>query len=295
MTTAGWGLLDPRTLALRLTLLDLLLRPIGRTWVRPAVLALAGAGLVLPPALREPVLWLSLAACAGWRVVSAWPLGDNHAYLLTYWCLAVAIALALDGRRLGGGSGRAGERALDWNARMLVGLAFALAVLWKVLSPDYLDGRFFRVILTVDPRFESFAELAGGKDPATLESHRAFLTQHVDAPGLAAGEAPVETARFRAVAIAATYGTFALELAIALAFLLPFGRRLRDGLLLAFCLITYAVAPVEAFGWLVLPMGLAQCDPSRTRMHLAYLAVFAVLILYRELPPARLALELTGG
>ena len=43
---------------------------------------------------------------------------------------------------------------LAWNARALIGLAFAFAVLWKLLSPDYLDGRFFRVALVEDHRLE---------------------------------------------------------------------------------------------------------------------------------------------
>jgi hypothetical protein len=42
---------------------------------------------------------------------------------------------------------------LAFNSRSLIGLAFTLAVLWKaVLSPDFLDGRFFRVTLLTDPR-----------------------------------------------------------------------------------------------------------------------------------------------
>ena len=40
--------MDPIDLALRLTLLDLLLRPIGDWRIRPGILALAGAGLLIP-------------------------------------------------------------------------------------------------------------------------------------------------------------------------------------------------------------------------------------------------------
>jgi hypothetical protein len=80
------------SLALRLTLVLLLLRPIASGWLRPSILALAAAGLVWPRALHHPVLWLALAALTSWRVLEGWPLGDNHAYLLVYWCLAIALA-----------------------------------------------------------------------------------------------------------------------------------------------------------------------------------------------------------
>jgi hypothetical protein len=261
------------TLALRLTLLALLLRPAGSGWLRPSILALAVAGLVLPRVLHHPALWLALAGLAGWRVIAGWPLADNHAYLLAYWCLAIALArLAPDPRQ-----------ALAWNARALVGLAFAFATLWKLLSPDYLDGRFFRVTLVEDQRLERFATALGGIDRGTLRARREFVTQHVDGPGLA-GDAPAEPPRLRTLALAATWATLAFEAAVAIAFLAPLGRRvwLRHALLLLFCLTTYAIAPVVSFGWLLLAMGAAQCEPGARRPRLAYVGGFALLVLYQH-------------
>ena len=264
------------SLALRLTLLSLLLRPIGAGGLRPALLVLAGAGLVLPGALRRPALWLALAALTGWRVIADWPLADNHAYLLSYWCLAIGLALLAPEPRA----------ALAWNGRALLGLAFALATLWKLLSPDYLDGRFFRVTLIEDPRLAPFATHVGGLDPELLAERRAYLGMHRDGPILPEGDAPDEPPRFRAVARAATFGTFGLEAAVAVAFLAPLGRRswLRHALLLGFCAVTYAIAPVVSFGWLLLAMGVAQCGPDQRRIRLAYLAVFALLLLYLHAP-----------
>jgi hypothetical protein len=263
------------TLALRLTLLLLLLHPVGSGWLRPSILALAAAGLVLPGALRHPALWFALALLGAWRVVAGWPLADNHAYLLIYWCLAIALArLAPDP-----------ERALAWNGRALVALVFAFAVLWKLLSPDYLDGRFFRVALVEDRRLEPFATVLGGLDRAQLLERRAFVARHVDGPALQ-GKVPPEPARLRTLALAATWLTFALEAALALAFLAPPGGRewLRHALLLFFCATTYAIAPVASFGWLLLAMGISQCEPAARRTRLAYLGVFAVLIFYARAP-----------
>jgi hypothetical protein len=210
-------------------------------------------------------------------VLAGWPLGDNHAYLLAYWCLACALAsLAPEP-----------ERALAWNGRALVGLAFAFAVLAKLLSPDYLDGRFFRVTLVEDRRLAPFATRLGGLDDATLLARRAFVADHGAGPALARA-APPEPARLRGLALSATWATLALEAAVAAAFLAPLGRAvwLRHALLLVFCASTYAVAPVASFGWLLLAMGASQTEPGARRTRLAYLAVYALLVLYA--PPAGL-------
>lgn len=265
-------------LALRLTLLDLVLRPVGGFAIRPFVLALAAAGLVLPGWGRGRLVWLLLAAFTWLRVILDWPLADNHAYLLAYWCLAVFLSLLVPDT----------ERALAFNGRLLIGLAFAFAALWKlVLSPDYLDGTFFRVILLDDPRFEGFARIAGGVTLEQLAAWREVLGQHVDGPAVAAAELPSLPARFVGLAQLVTLWTATLEAAVAIAFLWPLGRgasRLRDPALILFCASTYAVAPVEGFGWLLLAMGVAQCDPARRVTRWAYVATFVLILFYREVP-----------
>jgi len=263
------------SLALRLTLIALLLRPVGVGGLRAALLVLAVAGLLLPRARRSPLLWLGLAGLASLRVWRGWPLADNHAYLLVYWCLAIAIALRVSDP----------ARVLAWNGRMLIGLAFGFAVMWKSISPDYLDGRFFRIALVEDPRLEWFTTRVAGVDPDTLEARRAFLAQHVDGPGRA-GSAPPEPARLRALALTLTWATFLLEAAVAAVFLAPLRRLvwLRHALLLAFCATTYVVAPVASFGWLLLAMGVSLCEPDAARTRLAYLGTFALLVLYYHAP-----------
>ncbi len=68
--------MDPVDLALRLTLLDLLLRPIGDWTLRPFILSLASLGLLLPHQQRRLGLWLALTFLTGLRVVLDWPLAD---------------------------------------------------------------------------------------------------------------------------------------------------------------------------------------------------------------------------
>lgn len=263
-------------LTLRLTLLALLLRPIGDWFFRPVILSLAIFGVALPNQLRRPLLWSVLAILTGLRVILSWPMADNHAYLLCYWCLAVALALV----------SRDPRACLALNARLLVGLTFACAALWKVvLSPDYLDGRFFGVLLLTDRRFESFARIAGGLTPELLESLRAFVTQHVDGPFLATLGAPQAPSRFLWLTYLMTWWTVLLEGAIAVTFLWPLTHRMaqrRDTLLLLFCVTTYAVAPVEGFGWLLIAMGIAQCDSAQRKTRLLYLAAFFLIVFYRD-------------
>jgi hypothetical protein len=273
--------LDAGDLARRLTLADLVLLPIGAGWLRPALLALAVLGLVLPAVSRRPWFWLLLASLAGFRVVSTWPLADNHAYLLSYWCLAVAIAARDPEPR----------RALAWSGRVLIGLVFTFAVLWKAISPDFLDGRFFRVTLVADERLEVYARLAGGLGDDALIERRDVLTRHVDGDALEEVALPPESPRFRAAIGLATFGTFACEALLALAFLWPPGRgpsRFRDPLLIGFCAVTYLVAPVSGFGWLLIALGVAQTDDARWRTRAAYVLVFGLVYLYDEIPWARI-------
>jgi hypothetical protein len=228
---------------------------------------------------------MALTFLTGLRVVLDWSLADNHAYLLCYWCLAVSIALC----------SRDPSACLALNGRLLIGLAFVFATLWKVvLSPDYLDGRFFRVTMLTDPRFAGFIQLVGGLMPERLDELRAFVRQHVDGQLFEPSFLPAEPPRFLLLATYMTWWTVAIESASALTFLWPVGRglsKMRDAILLTFCVTTYAVATVAGFGWLLLALGVAQCQPERRTTQLFYLAVFVLILFYREVPWAVQLLE----
>jgi hypothetical protein len=269
--------LGPLDGPLRLTLLALLLQPVGDWRVRPLATALAALGLLLPRALRSPWVWAALATLAGTRVVLDWPMADNHAYLLCWWTLAIAIAL----------SSAEPPGLLATNARLLIGLVFVFATLWKaVLSPDFLDTRFLRVQMVTDDRLAPVATAIARLAPDELRALRTYVSQHTDGPA-AAADPPPQPDRFRRTATLATWTVVALEALLALAFLVPPGWRLarrRDGLLLLFALGTYvAVAPVEGFGWLLLALGAAQADRTRAWVSPAYAAAFVALILSRGL------------
>ena len=271
--------LAPRAdLAMRLSLLALLWKPVGQAWTRPAIALLAGVGLLFAAARRSPLFWAALLALAVWRVAEAWPLGDNHSFLLCYWLLAIALATRA----------RDADAVLAWNGRALVGLVFAFATLWKVaLSPDYLDGRFFGVTLLDDERLEAATRLVADLDESELARLRALVREHADGVRAPGPDDPVLPPRLVAASEGLTFSLVALELVVAIVFLAPVRlglARARDPALLLFTGTVYALAPVEGFGWLLLSMGLAQSEPEKVRTRRAYAAVFAIVLLSTRWP-----------
>ena len=263
---------------LTLTTIILLLRPFDVWWLAPFILAAACLSLVSRAVRRAPITWILVALFVAARIVAVWPLSDNHIYLLAYWCLAIGLALS--------SANPAGT--LSVSSRWLLGGAFAMAVLWKAaLSPDYVDGRFFRVTLLTDERFADASLVFGGLSREQMIQNRAFLEPLPEGAELLTPPPFVEPPRLRAFAAAATWGGLLLEGLIAVTCLVPVRGRLdlaRHGLLLAFCVTTYALAPVAGFGWLIATMGLAQCRPHQQSLHGAYLAVFILILLYSEFP-----------
>lgn len=265
-------------LALRLTLLDLLLHPIGDGSIRLLILGLAAAGMLLPALLQRPALWGALTLLTGSRVFLDWPLPDNHAYLLAYWCLAITVSCLAENR----------NRVLAINGRWLIALVFVFATLWKsVLTPDFVDGTFFRVTFLTDPRFEGFSRLVGGLSVDQIDAARAALARHVDGIRLEAIAAATPSPRIEWLALATTGWTIAIEYAIAVAFCWPLDHgpsKLRNALLIIFCATTYAVATVDGFGWLLISMGVAQSEVDGTPARVGFVATFALILFYREIP-----------
>jgi hypothetical protein len=263
---------------LTLTAITLLLRPLDVWWIAPFVLALACLSLVLRAVRRAPITWLVLSMLIALRVVAVWPLSDNHIYLLSYWCLAIGLALL----------GRASAATLATSSRRLLAAAFGLAVLWKaVLSPDYTDGRFFRVTLMTDARFADASLVFGGLTREQMDGNRAFLQPLPEGAQLLTPPPYVEPPRLRAFAAAATWGGLTLEALVVLLCVWPAQERVqaaRHAALLVFCVTTYALAPVAGFGWLLATMGLAQTRPDQRITAGAYVAAFILVVLYSEIP-----------
>src|SRR4029434_1380147 len=88
---------------------------------------------------------------------------------------------------------------LSTSSRWLLGAAFGLAVLWKgALSPDYLDGRFFRVTLLTDARSAEESLVWGGLSRDQMALNRQFLEPLPEGAALLNPPAFVEPPRLRA-------------------------------------------------------------------------------------------------
>jgi len=273
-------------LGARLTCLTLLLSPIGDWYIRPVVLCLSAAGLFFREFWRSRWLWLALAVLTNLRALLDWPLADNHAYLLGYWCIAVAGATWCDDLP-----------SLSRNARLLIGLTFALAAWQKWTTANYTNDIFFLTTFLLDPRFEDFIVLFTSLDYDQIDGARQYLEgdYRLGPPSEALPfELPLSLVL---LARASTLWNLFDQALVGAAFLLPPARwpgRVRDALLILFCFVTYAVAPVASFGWLLLAMGMAQSKGSSS-VRVWYLTAFAALVFYNEVPWAGILVDLLGA
>ena len=280
----------PRDIALCLTAIALLLRPMGPWFVRPAILAVAVLMILSPAMLRSAWAWSAIAAMVAVRIADDWPLADNHVYLLGYWAFAIALSLRTPGS----------EAALAFSSRWLIGLAFVFAVLWKVmLSPDFLDGRFFRVTLLTDPRFGDAAQLIGGLSSGTARTPIARPCSCCRRARSCWSRRPLMSRRGSACSRRRRPGASSRWRARSHSRCCCPRRWSRSSLrhvaLLLFCGTTYLFAPVAGFGWLLLAMGVGQLDETQVGLRRAYVAAFLIVIFYGEIPWAELALGAGRG
>lgn len=267
---------DPWELAAKLTLLALLLSPVGNWFIRPFTLGLTVMGLLIPGLWRSPSLWVALALLTGIRFYIDWPSADNHAYLLSYWCLAFAVSAWLGNREV-----------LFSNARYLVALTFGFAALQKWISPDYLNGVFFLITFFLDERFEEFVVLFSSVTFEQIDIAREYLEgDYRSAPAPDSLPFVIPGSMWWLAILSTAWNLFEQTL-IAIAFLVPKDSRLgriRDPLLLLFCFTIYAVVPVVSFGWLILAMGIAQSDGKSATLRYWYTGAFFALIFFYEVP-----------
>jgi hypothetical protein len=272
-------------LALRVLLLVLLLDAPLFWFQRVPLQVAAGLGLLLPALARDARYWAGLTLLTTWPLLWNWPFSDNHDYLRALAALSVTLALGA----------RDAPAALRTSARLLVGGTFLFATLWKlVLSPDFVDGTFFRVTLLADPRFHDLAVLVGGASWETLDAFDAALREFLAGRAEGWPGAFVEPAGLRPLALALTVFTGAIEAAVAAAFLWPRLGRFRNVFLIAFGATTFAFATVRGFGWLLMALGFAQTAPDERRARIGYVATLFLIELYRSVPWSRMLIDALG-
>jgi hypothetical protein len=270
--------LDPARSAVLLTWVLFLLDPPGHPVADVPLTILAIVGLTRPRWAWHPTLWWIASLLTAVPVIDDWFVVDNHAFLRVYWTLAIAVAASL----------RSPPADFAKGSRRLIGLVFLFATLWKaLLSPDFTDGRYLRFTFMTDSRLAEWSALLGDLPTERQDLNRDLVRDWLASPDAEWDVDFEEPPRLNAIARVSTALILILEFLIAISFLWPPGRgpsRLRDPLLLVFGATTYAVATVEGFGWLLCTMGLAQCDPGRPRVALAYLSLFVLILVYARLP-----------
>jgi len=259
-------------LSIQLTLLTLVLTQVGR----PLILSLAAIGLLSNRFCKHPLLWFSIFLLTGFRVFDQWPMADNHAYLLSLWCLTLFLTSYRE----------SSTRILANNARILIGLVFLLASFQKISAADYMNGTFFRYLFLADDRFEDFAVLFGHISYQQIDDARKLLDAYQFSPTLFHGEVAPVSAQFHLLVLLASWWNVLDQIVVAFCFLSPTNSLLykhRDFVLLIFCITTYAVAPVPGFAWLLISMALAQSEP-KSHIQIAYFVTFFIVIFYYHIP-----------
>lgn len=269
---------DSLALVAPMTLMLLLLYPGVLPETRAGLQLGAVAGLLYRPLQRVPAYWWVLAGLMGTYCVLTWHDADNHKYLITYWCLAVGLSCWADDT----------DRALRVNGRLLVGLCFLVAVVWKLRTPDFLTGGYYQHAMLTDDRIVRAAQLLTDMDAATFNDNQAAVSTLKGYASTLERVALDGPAVLRSLSMGMVAWTLAIESAIIGSFLWPgpsvWAARVRDLSLLTFAATTYALANVGGFAWILLIMGLAQVGDDRASWRLGYLGVLGLVILYQLNP-----------
>jgi hypothetical protein len=200
---------------------------------------------------------------------------DNHHFLLVYWMAALAVTRFASRP----------DYSLAIVARLLIGLAFAFAVTWKIMAPEFLDGSFFEFTFGTDNRLHDVATSVGlAEEGAAQDNRRTINSWRTASSEPSAGTLEIHD-RIASISAPLAWLTVIFEGAVAITFLAPLPERwrwLRDATLIGFIIATYPLAPVLGFGWLLICMGAMQ---SQLRNHVrifVYALTFAGLVLLEE-------------
>ncbi len=262
-----------------LTMLHLLVSSADNGLLFAPLAAWFALGVAMPRLLRSSPFWYVTATILGTGVYLTWESADNHRYLFVYWSLALCCACSLPKTEQ--------PLALAISSRWLLGLCMLLAVIWKIASPDYLNGSFFHFELLADERFAHVASWTSGLSLEQLAENRTLRESLVAGQLLGTELSQVQlhtSSGVTTVAQVLTWWTLGIEGLLAGLFLaaavLPRSPRLvlvASLALLCFAATTYAVAPVRGFGGILMLLGLAQCEPEQKRLRYAFLAAFTLI------------------
>ena len=271
-------LLVPRSedlydLVLSLTLLFLIMFSGVHWFTRIPLAALSISAFIWRDLVDQPKFWFLAFCFIAFETGLFWFESDNHKYLTAYWFLSLALI-----------SNFPRENRLSYvkkHARLFLVACMGFAVLWKLINGDFMDHSFFEFTLLTDDRFLYFTKYLTGLDHSDLvynqEALRGILSQSENAVALK------KNVRVENLAAFMTYFTLAIETAIPVGFFFFPERVFPHFFLVFFILVTYPVASVIGFAWLLIIFGLSRCDGSRhSHLRSIYCVLFVLTQTFRS-------------
>lgn len=227
--------------------------------------------------LRSPVLWGILSLTTFAALFDFWETVDNHMWLMLYWILVVFFATL---------SNRIYKTdILDFlkhNAIFILVFTMGVSVLQKVFGGVFMDGSFFEFTILTDERFFLIAHYLGDISIFDFFNNVDMLSNVSDPYSpLVIKTSPA----IRTVSLIFTYSIVLLEVCIAALFLFRNKKahlwaHILNGL---FVITVYFIAPVYAFAFLIIILGIASLDHSKTssKLILMYIALMILIFLYK--------------
>jgi hypothetical protein len=258
---------DPYILSMRLCLIATVLHGSSAAAANVPIRVVAGLMLVCPDLLTRPVLWWTLTAAVWASNIASWSSIDNHKYLIGYVALTCSLSLSV----------ACPSTWLRDASRQLVGCVFALAVIWKLIAGQYVDGSFFYFTFLQDGRLQRVASAIGSVPTSDLRA----LTEAI---GYLGGMGDVTTflvvsrlAPLLVTALSMSWLGLLLEAAVGAAFLLKWRifRMSRHYLLMAFVATTYFLLPVIGFAFVLCILGMSSAPEGAHRVRVSYCVVLA--------------------
>lgn len=253
-------------------------------FLKGVLLLMIPAGFIFTKVAVSRVYWSVLVPLVAIGFVPLYHTADNHIFLIIYWLIAIAISLwAVDTRE-----------NLAFNAKMLIGLCFAFATFWKITSPEFLEGSFFKFTMLTDYRFLEFSEIIGGISSEMRDQNNKVYQLIISSTDRVGTVTLSGTSILTPFSIFMGYWTVFIESWIAIAFLAPRKYKIgqwRDIPLLLFMLTTYPIATVRGFAMLLTVMGFAQCINENRNMRIVYFLVFICVPLF-SVPFEKIILKL---
>lgn len=274
--------------ALRITLLMTLFILImfmqHNQFLRGILFLLIPVGFLIHKVTFSKLYWAAIALFVTIGFIPLYHWADNHYFLTVYWTIAVALSMWSLNPKMN----------ISFNAKILIGLCFTFATFWKFMSPEFLEGSFFKFTMLTDWRFQELAEIAAGVTPEMRSYNNELYRQIISSTERMGSVTLSGTDFLKPFSIFIAYWTVFIEGWIAIAFLVP-GKSIigkwRDIPLLLFMISTYPIATVRGFAALLAVMGFAQCTKENRQMRFVYLIIFLGVPLF-SLPFERITIEI---